>query len=79
MANDTTETKESAQISPYVFTVLLTGFGLWCFYDGWLTTNPEMQEHYLLNRIISAILLPWAAIDYWRVRKYRAKAHESEG
>ena len=68
MANDTTDTsdtndtKEAAQISPYVFTILLAGFGLWCFYDGWLSTNPEMQEHALLNQIVSAVLLPWAAI-----------------
>jgi len=29
------------QMSPYVFTVLLIGFGLWCFWDGWLTADPE--------------------------------------
>ena len=61
------------EISPYVFTVLLAGFGLWCFYDGWLTTSSSMQEHYLINRVVSAVLLPWAGIDFWRVWNYRRK------
>ena len=61
------------EISPYVFTALLTAFGLWCFYDGWLTVDPSMQEHYLINRIVSAVLLPWAGIDFWRVWNYKRK------
>ena len=32
------------QMSPYVFTLLLLGFGLWCFWDGWLSTDPDMAE-----------------------------------
>ncbi len=64
---------QAPQISPYVFTVLLAGFGLWTFYDGWLTTDPSMQEHYLINRVVSAVLLPWAGIDFWRVWNYRRK------
>ena len=65
-------------ISPYVFTILLAGFGLWCFYDGWLTRAPSMQEHYLINRIVSAVLLPWAGIDFWRVWDHRRKEEGSE-
>ncbi|ADW17153.1 hypothetical protein Despr_0979 [Desulfobulbus propionicus DSM 2032] len=57
------------QISPYVFPVLLAGFGLWCFYDGWLTTDPEMMKHQLFNRIASGVLLLWAAIDFVRTHK----------
>jgi hypothetical protein len=70
--------KNSTEISPYVFPVLLAGFGLWCFYDGWLTFNPEMQEHRLFNRIASGVLLPWAIYDFWKVRKYERKHKEEQ-
>ena len=77
--NEITKNDDNApQISPYVFTVLLAGFGLWCFYDGWLTTDPAMQKHYLINRIISGVLLPWAGIDFWRVWNYRRKEEVSD-
>ncbi len=62
------------EISPYVFPVLLAGFGLWCFWDGWISTNPAMQEHALFNRIGSAVLLPWALWDFLRVRKRLRRA-----
>ena len=65
------------QISPYVFPVLLTGFGLWCFYDGWLTTDPEMLKHQLFNRIASGVLLVWATWDFIRTHK-REKAEQSD-
>jgi hypothetical protein len=69
------------EISPYVFPVLLAAFGLWCFYDGWLSSNPAMAEHALFNRITSALLLPWALWDYSRVRRReraaKAKARSS--
>lgn len=57
------------EIGPYVFPTLLLIFGLWCFYDGWVTSDPAMQEHRLLNRVGSIILLPWAIIDFIRTRK----------
>ena len=57
------------QISPYVFPALLAGFGLWCLYDGFFTTDPGMQEHLLFNRIAAGILLPWAVFDFLRTRK----------
>ena len=42
MANDKKEKKpKPPEISPYVFPVLLAAFGLWCFYDGWLTTDVD--------------------------------------
>ena len=69
---------KAPEISPYVFTVLLAGFGLWCFYDGWITSDPSMQEHYLINRVVSGVLLPWAGIDLWRVWNYRRKEGSSE-
>lgn len=57
------------QISPYVFPVLLIGFGLWCGYDGWLTTNAEMAEHQTFNRVACGVLLLWGAIDFFRTHK----------
>ncbi|MDR2550239.1 MAG: hypothetical protein LBD10_08600 [Desulfobulbus sp.] len=65
------------QISPYVFPVLLAGLGLWCLYDGWFTTDPEMLKHQLFNRIASGVLLVWAVIDFIRTRK-RDKAEQAE-
>ena len=57
------------QISPYLFPVVLAAFGLWCFYDGWLTSDPEMQKYTLFNQICSVILLSWAVIDFIRTHK----------
>ncbi len=65
------------QISPYVFPVLLAGFGLWCLYDGWISADPEMMKHQLFNRIASGVLLVWAVVDFIRTRK-REKADEAE-
>lgn len=66
------------EISPYVVSVLLAGFGLWCLYDGWISTNPEMQKHLTFNRVGSVVLLAWAAWDFWKVRK-RAKTEKGKG
>jgi len=57
------------QMSPYVFTFLLLGFGLWCFWDGWMTSDPEMAEHALFNQVLSAVLIPWAIWDFFKVKK----------
>jgi hypothetical protein len=57
------------QISPYVFPVLLAGFGLWCFYDGWISADPEMLKHQLFNRIAGGVLLTWAVLDVIRTRR----------
>ncbi len=69
------------RINPYVFPVLLAGFGLWCLYDGWLTTDPEMLKHQLFNRIASGVLLSWAVLDFIRTHKLekREKAKEQMG
>jgi hypothetical protein len=74
------ETKNaSPALNPYVFTVLLFLFGIWCGYDGWLNADPEMQKHQLFNRVISAILLPWSAYDFFKVRKsYKKEAAAPE-
>lgn len=58
-------------MSPYIFTILLLFFGLWCFYDGWLTSDIDMQKHALFNRVLSIILLPWSVYDFFKIRKAR--------
>jgi hypothetical protein len=55
----------------------LAGFGLWCFYDGWLTTAPEMLKHQMFNRIASGVLLAWAIWDFFRTHK-REKAYKAD-
>lgn len=57
------------EISPYCFPIILAVLGAWCFYDGWLTSNPEMLEHMLFNRVVSAVLLLWALVDFVRTRR----------
>jgi len=70
--------QEIPQMSPYVFTILLIGFGSWCFYDGWLTTDPEMLEHATFNRVLSLILLPWGVYDFFKIRKRQKIDKESD-
>jgi len=57
------------EIGPYVFPAILAVMGMWCFYDGWMTSDPDMLEHLTFNRVASAILLPWALIDFIRTRR----------
>ena len=66
------------QMSPYVFTFLLIGFGLWCFWDGFLTTDPEMLEHATFNRVLSVALLTWGIYDFYKIRKRQKNKNESE-
>ena len=66
-------------MNPYIFTALLFFFGIWCFYDGWLTTDPDMQKHQLFNKVLSIILLPWSVYDFFKVRKnYQTNDDKSE-
>ncbi|MCG8615421.1 MAG: hypothetical protein MI802_04345, partial [Desulfobacterales bacterium] len=61
---------ERAMMHPYVFTFLLTAFGAWCFWDGWIAENPDMEDYaVMMNRVASLILLPWAAWDFIKVGK----------
>jgi len=67
------------RMNPYIFTILLFGFGGWCFYDGFLTTDPEMLEHATFNKVLSVILLPWGVYDFFKLRKSRkTEIKESE-
>ena len=65
------------EMSPYLFPLILALMGLWCFYDGWITSDPEMQEHLTFNRVTSGILLPWALISFIRTRRFE-KADKDE-
>jgi hypothetical protein len=71
------------QISPFLFPFGLFCFGLWFFYDGWISTDPDMQKHLLFNRAGSALLMSWAVYDFIRTRKrereYREKAAQDSG
>lgn len=40
---------------PLFLPVLLVAFSLWFFWDGFITTDPEMLEHQLFNRICFGI------------------------
>ncbi len=78
MATEKKTTRKPPEVSPYLFPLLLVLFGSWCFYDGWLTTDPEMMEHALFNRVASGIMLPWGVYDYFKTRKYDRKAKEKK-
>ncbi len=71
------EENKPPPISPFLFPILLALFGIWCFYDGWLNTDPDM-EYALFNQVASAILIPWAIIDFIRTRKLEKQYRESE-
>lgn len=57
------------QVSPYLFPGLLAVLGLWCFYDGWFSTDPKMLEHQTFNQIASVVLLLWSVADVLRTRR----------
>jgi len=66
------------QMSPYVFTILLIGFGLWCFWDGWLTSDIKMLKHATFNKVLSVILLFWGVYDFFKIRKRQKNMKQSE-
>ncbi len=43
---------------PLFLPVLLVAFTLWFGWDGFLTTDPEMQEHQTFNRIMYLVMQP---------------------
>ena len=79
MKKDKATRKGPPEFNPYVFTVLLFLFGAWCCYDGWISSDPEMQDHRLVNQVIGAVLLPWSVFDYFKVKKTMRKKSEKEG
>lgn len=57
------------EISPFLFPLVLAVLGLWCLYDGFFSSDPDMQEHLLFNQVTGCILAVWAAIDFYRTWK----------
>ena len=57
--------------SPYMLSVILFAMGLWFLYDGFFSQKfaEESAEHLTFNRIGAFVLLGWAAIDFYRMRK----------
>ena len=42
---------------PLFLPVLLVGFMLWFFWDGFLTTDPDMAKHQVFNRVSFVVTL----------------------
>ena len=73
-SKESRKARKPPEIGPYVLTGLLIGLGLWCIYDGFITTDPDMQKHMWFNRITGVLLLCGAAADFFRMRKKLKKA-----
>lgn len=73
-----TKKKQPPEISPYLFPLILAVLGIWCTYDGWLTSDPEMLEHQTFNRVTGAILVVWSTIDFIRTRRIEKSYSEKE-
>ena len=56
------------EISPYVLPLVLAVMGVWCLYDGGFSSNPDMQEHIVFNRLASVALLIGAIASFFRIR-----------
>jgi len=56
-------------LGPYFLSVFLFGLGLWCLYDGWFTTDPEMFRHMDFNRLMAVLFIPFAIFDFVRTRR----------
>lgn len=65
------------ELSPFLFPVILAVMGVWFFYDGWLSTEPDMQDHLMFNRVGSVILIPWAIVDFFRTWR-KEKEHKAQ-
>ena len=81
--NKPQQQKQPPAIGPYFFPTLLLLLGLWCVYDGWFTTDPDMIKHQTFNQIVAAVLVPWSIIDFVRTWKFeqarKAKTHTDKG
>ena len=69
MSDSKRERSKPPEISPYALPVVLAAMGAWCFYDGWFSLKPGIQEHLTFNRVMSAILLIGAVFSFLRVRR----------
>jgi hypothetical protein len=71
--------KQPPMIGPYFLSVLLFALGLWCVYDGWFTTNPEMYRHEDFNRVMSVVFIGWSIYDFVQTRRMKKSQKEKKG
>lgn len=64
------------EIGPYALPIVLAAMGVWCFYDGWITSNPEMLEHVMFNRVASVGLLIGTFVSFIWIRSSSQKGQE---
>jgi len=61
--------KKPPVLGPYFLSVLLFALGLWCMYDGWFTTDPEMYRHMDFNRLMAVVFIGWSVYDFLSMRR----------
>jgi len=65
------------RMNPYILTILLFGFGAWCFKDGFMNPDPD-YEHKLFNQVLSVVFLAWGAYDFYKLKKNKKKDEKQE-
>lgn len=64
---------------PLFLPALLVPFSLWFFYDGFLTTDPEMLEHQMFNRVMFGITaLVCLRVVPRSIREYKEEQAEKD-
>ena len=76
-SNKNNSKNKPPEFHPYIVPALLLGFGLWCFWDGWISADAGYK---LFNRIASVLLIGWAIVDFyiWRKRLKKSESKKSE-
>ena len=70
---------------PLFLPVLMVGFMCWFFWDGFITTDPEMLKHQTFNRVFFGITLLFSlrfvprGIREYREEREAAEREQSEG
>ncbi len=64
---------------PLFLPVLLVGFMLWFFWDGFVTSDPEMLKHQTFNRVLFVVTLLFSLRFVPRgIREFREERAERE-
>jgi hypothetical protein len=70
---------------PLFLPVLMVGFMLWFFWDGFITTDPEMLKHQTFNRVLFGVTLLFSlrfvprGIREFREERAAAARKQTEG
>ncbi len=70
---------------PLFLPVLMVGFMLWFFWDGFITTDPEMLKHQTFNRVFFGVTLLFSlrfvprGIREFREEREAAEREQTEG